>query len=120
MRIESRLAFTALMAALLGTFPAFAQTTSQVTSGDDQSATASKPADPDAPPANSVDGTGTFSVNPPLASDPGLGGVKAGPSRTDMNAETDAAATAASSPSRPDSQADLNASDTGQRPASPR
>jgi hypothetical protein len=32
-------------------------------------------------------------VNPPLATDPGLGGVKTGPSRTDMNAERDAATT---------------------------
>ena len=81
-------------AALLGVAPAFAQTSLGPASPNvPESANAPRPTDPDAPSANSVDGTGTFSVNPPLATDPGLGGVKTGPSRTDMNAERDAATT---------------------------
>ena len=58
------------LSALLGAAPAFAQT------------------EPDAPLANSVDATGTFSVNPRLESDPDLHAeAKVGPSRTDINSE---------------------------------
>ena len=95
--IEARPAVAAFaLAALLGAVPAFAQTSPEpgnLTTPDAATAPAPAPApaDPDAPSANSVDGTGTFSVNPPLATDPGLGGTKNGPSRTDMNAEGDRA-----------------------------
>ena len=117
--IQPRLTVAAFaLAALLGGAPALAQTSPAPGSPvPTDSAAAPGPADPDAPSANSVDGTGTFSVNPPLSSDHGLGGLKTGPSRTDMNIEADATATAASSSTQPDPKAD--ASDPGSGPQLP-
>ena len=79
------------LSALLGAAPAFAQTYPMPANPNDaESAPTRKTADPDAPSANSVDATGTFSVNPRLESDPSLtADAKVGPSRTDLNSEGD-------------------------------
>ena len=87
--IQTRHIAALAIASLLCAGPAFAQAYPQPANPNDaESAPTRKAADPDAPSANSVDATGTFSVNPGLESDPALhAGAKVGPSRTDMNAE---------------------------------
>lgn len=71
---------TWILATLLGAAPAFASADSEAAAGC---------ADPEAPASNSMDATGTFSVNPTLQSDPGMNdAAKVGPSRTDMDAES--------------------------------
>ena len=83
-----------LALALLGAAPAFAETHPQPGNPNDaETAPTRKATDPDAPAFNSVDATGTFSVNPGLESDPALrSDAKVGPSRTDMKAEDEATA----------------------------
>ena len=79
--IRSRYVGTWVLAAILGAVPAFASAETEA---------AASSTDPEAPASNSMDATGTFSVNPTLQSDPGMNdAAKVGPSRTDMNAESD-------------------------------
>jgi len=89
--IEARFAAACAVATLLAAAPAFAQSSPEPADPHaTQSASDPAPVDPDAPASNSMDATGTFSVNPTLQSDPGMNdAAKVGPSRTDMNAESD-------------------------------
>ena len=79
--IRSRYVSAWILSTLLAAAPVLA-------SADSEAAASST--DPEAPASNSMDATGTFSVNPTLQSDPGMNdAAKVGPSRTDMNAESD-------------------------------
>ena len=106
--IHARRFATLALAALVVAAPAYAQTYSQpANSNDAESAPTRKPADgSEVPSANSVDETGTFSVNPALEADPAMrSGGKVGPSRTDMNTESDTTASMPASAERADAGA---------------
>ena len=89
--IHARFTAACAVAALLAAVPALAQSSPEPADPHvAQSASDPTPVDPDAPASNSMDATGTFSVNPTFPDDPGQdAGAKVGPSRTDMKDERD-------------------------------